>query len=116
MKYINKIDLSLLFKDSTIVGLENGKGAIGSSNGTNAAAIDGNLVHHFTLNFSNKERHIAYEIKKEKERRNLLGFNESNPWSLEKEAKLKEEERRQQLGFDSDNPWSIEKEAKLKEQ
>merc|ERR1712166_945248 len=38
-----------------------------------------------------EERRIAYEIKKEEERRQQLGFNESNPWTSEKEAKLKDE-------------------------
>ena len=57
--------------------------------------------------------------KKEEERRRQLGFNKNNPWSLEKENRLKEEnekQRRQQLGFNANNPWSQQKENRLKEE
>jgi WD40 repeat protein len=64
----DKIDLSLFLKDSTIVGLENGKDAIGTSNGMNAAAKESSTVHHFTLHFSNKERRVAYENKQDKKK------------------------------------------------
>ena len=92
----NKIDLSLLLKDSTIVGLENGYDVKGSSNGMNAVAKESSTVHLFTLNFSNKKRRVAYEKNgyedmKEYIRRRELGFNENNPWSKEKETKLKEQ-------------------------
>ena len=65
------------------------------------------------------EKFKVLEIEKEEaaleeERRQRLGFNENNPWSIKKEAKLREEERRQQLGFNENNPWSIEKEIELK--
>merc|ERR1712166_1634393 len=95
----NKMDLSLLLKDSTIVGLENGKKAEVSSSGMIAGAVDtvdSKVVHVLTLHIGNKERRVAYEKNvyedmKEYKRRRELGFSESNPWNSEKEAKLKDE-------------------------
>merc|ERR1712166_1244853 len=62
----------------------------------NAVAEDGSTVYHFTLHFGNKERRVAYEKNgyedmEEYFRRQQLGFNESNPWTSEKEAKLPDE-------------------------
>ena len=62
----NKIDLSLLLKDSTIVGLDDGKKAEVSSSGMIAGAVDtvdSSVVHMLTLNFSNKKDVLLMEFK-----------------------------------------------------
>ena len=47
------------------------------------------IISLYILVIGNKERRVAYEIQKEEERRKQLGFNENNPWSIEKEIELK---------------------------
>ena len=41
--------------------------------------------------WTKKSGYAFGQIKKEEERRKKLGFNEKNPWSIEKETKLKDE-------------------------